>query len=127
MLLDGPLTLQEFGLLLISVLASSFGQLFLKLGAIQLGAVTAANALSHILSIATTPALLLGLLSYGIGAISYILLLTRVKLTIAAPSASLIYLVSVLIGLFVFKETLSLPRTVGLGLIILGVVLLNSR
>ncbi|PSN10071.1 EamA-like transporter family protein [filamentous cyanobacterium CCP5] len=121
------MTLQEFGLLLISVLASSFGQLFLKLGALQLGAVTSANLFSHVISIATTPTLLLGLMSYGVGAVSYILLLTRVKLSVAAPSASLIYLVSVLIGFFVFKESLSLPRIVGLGFIILGVVLLNSR
>lgn len=121
------MTLEEFGLLLISVFASSLGQLFLKLGALQLGAVNSANLLSHVLSIATTPALLLGLFSYGMGAISYILLLTRVKLSIAAPSASLIYLVSVLIGYFVFNETLSPLRLTGLGLIILGVVLLTSR
>lgn len=121
------MTLKELGLLVISVLASSFGQLFLKLGALQLGAVTSANILSHVLSIATTPALLLGLMSYGVGAISYILLLTRVKLSIAAPSASLIYLASVLIGFFVFKETLSVSRLVGLGFIIFGVALMTAR
>lgn len=110
-----------------SVLASSFGQLFLKLGATQLGAVTSTNALSHVLSIATTPMLLFGLMSYGMGAVFYILLLTRVNLSIAAPSASLIYFVSVLIGFFVFKEPLSLGRIMGLGLIICGVILVASR
>lgn len=120
-------TPQEFGLLLISVVTSSLGQFFLKLGAVQLGQVTGDNALSHILRIATTPALVAGLTAYGIGAISYILLLTRVKLSVAAPSASLIYLASVLIGYFFFQEALSPGRLVGLGLIVVGVVLVTSR
>jgi multidrug transporter EmrE-like cation transporter len=124
---DTGVTPQEFGLLLISVITSSLGQFFLKLGALQLGQVTGENALSHILRIATTPALVAGLAAYGIGAISYILLLTRVKLSVAAPSASLIYLASVLIGYFVFKEAISPARLVGLGFIVVGVVLVTSR
>jgi drug/metabolite transporter (DMT)-like permease len=120
-------TPQELGLLLISVVASTFGQLFLKLGALQLGQVTAANIWGHIFKIATTPALLVGLAAYGLGAISYILLLTRVKLSVAAPSASLIYLTTVLIGYFVFKEALPPARLAGLGLIMMGVVLVTTR
>lgn len=120
-------TPQEFGLLLISVVTSSLGQFFLKLGAGQLGQVTGDNALSHILRIATTPALVAGLAAYGIGAISYILLLTRVKLSVAAPSASLIYLASVLIGYFFFQEALSSGRLIGLGFIVVGVILVTSR
>lgn len=121
------MTPQEFGLLLISISASAFGQLFLKLGALQLGQVTTANALSLILKIALTPALVMGLSAYVVGAIAYILLLTRVKLSVAAPSASLIYVASVLVGYFVFHESISIGRIVGLGLIMCGVVLVASR
>ncbi|WOD41396.1 EamA family transporter [Nodosilinea sp. E11] len=121
------MTIQEFGLLLVAVAASAFGQLFLKLGALQLGQVTSANALSLIVSMATTPTLIVGLLAYGLGAIVYILLLTRVNLSVAAPSASLIYVASVIIGVFVFKEDLSLARLVGMGLIMAGVVLVAAR
>jgi drug/metabolite transporter (DMT)-like permease len=120
-------TLQEFGLLLISIISSAFGQLFLKLGAMQLGKVTSENAFSHILSIVTTPYLLIGLAAYGVGAVSYILLLTRVNLSVAAPSASLIYVTTVLIGYFVFKEAIPPSRMVGLGFIMCGVVLVASR
>ncbi|MBD0334328.1 MAG: EamA family transporter [Cyanobacteria bacterium Co-bin13] len=110
-----------------AVVASSLGQLFLKLGALKLGEVTSENALGHILKIATTPALVAGLMAYGVGAVLYILLLTRVKLSVAAPSASLIYLISVLVGYFVFNEPISLGRAVGLGLIVCGVALVASR
>jgi drug/metabolite transporter (DMT)-like permease len=120
-------TLQEFGLLLISILSSTVGQVFLKLGALQLGKVTSENAVSHVLSIVTTPYLLIGLAAYGVGAISYILLLTRVNLSVAAPSASLIYVTTVLLGYFIFKEAIPPSRMVGLGMIMCGVVLVASR
>jgi drug/metabolite transporter (DMT)-like permease len=57
------------------------------------------------------------------GAIAYILLLTRVNLSVAAPAASLIYVFAVLIGFVVFREPIPLGRLVGLSLIVCGVVL----
>ncbi len=117
------MTLQEFTLLLMSVLASVTGQFFLKLGALKLGKVNLGNAVNLILSIITTPELLTGLAFYGIGAVAYILLLTRVNLSIAAPSASLVYVFSVLLGYFIFKESIPSIRLIGLSLIVGGVIL----
>jgi multidrug transporter EmrE-like cation transporter len=117
------LTYQEFCLLLISVLTSSVGQFLLKLGATKLGKVNADNAISHILNIILTPELLAGLACYGLGAIAYILLLTRVNLSVAGPSAAIMYVFSVLIGYFFFKEVIPVYRAFGLGFIVFGVVL----
>jgi drug/metabolite transporter (DMT)-like permease len=121
------MSIQEFGLMLLAILSSAFGQLFLKLGALQLGEVNSQNAVSHILSIARTPFLLTGLLAYGMGAIFYILVLTRVNLSVAAPSAALIYVVSILIGYFFFKEVITPVRVVGTGFIAFGVILVASQ
>ncbi len=117
------MTYKELCLLLISVLTSAMGQLFLKLGATKLGKVNAENAISHIFNIILTPELIAGLSCYGLGAIAYILLLTRVKLSVAGPSASLIYIFSVLIGHFFFQESIPIYRACGLGFIVLGVAL----
>lgn len=117
------MTPQEFILLLMSVLASVGGQFFLKAGAMKLGRVNVANAVNHILSIITTPELLMGLTCYALGALAYILLLTRVNLSIAGPSISLVYVFSVLLGYFIFRETIPLTRLAGLSLIVSGVVL----
>ncbi|MGB6295753.1 MAG: EamA family transporter [Rivularia sp. (in: cyanobacteria)] len=114
---------QEFCLLLLSVFASVTGQLFLKIGAGKLGRVNATNALQQILGIITTPQLLIGLACYGVGAVVYILLLTRVNLSVAGPSASLVYVFSVLLGYFIFKESIPLMRVAGLSLIVCGVIL----
>lgn len=117
------MALQEFILLLMSVLASSAGQVFLKLGATKLGKVNLTNAISHVFSIITIPELIIGLGCYGIGAITYILLLTRVNLSVAGPSASLVYVFSVLLGYFLFKESIPVTRLFGLSFIIAGVIL----
>ncbi|NJM17752.1 MAG: EamA family transporter [Richelia sp. RM2_1_2] len=114
---------QEFCLLLLSVSASVMGQLFLKIGAAKLGRVDVENAVKQILGIITTPELLIGLACYGIGAVIYILLLTRVNLSVAGPSASLVYVFSVLLGYFIFKESIPLTRLMGLSLIVCGVIL----
>lgn len=117
------MTPPEFGLLLLSIIASVLGQFFLKAGALKLGKVTMNNLVNHVLSIASTPELLIGVVCYGLGALVYILLLTRVKLSVAAPSAALMYVFSVLIGYFAFQESITVNRIVGLGFIICGVIL----
>ena len=121
------MTPQEFCLLLMSVISSVAGQFFLKAGANKLGRVNVENAINHIFNIITIPELLLGLLSYGLGAIAYILLLTRVDLSIAGPSVSLVYVFSVLLGYFLFKEAIPFTRLVGLSLIVCGVILVVWR
>ena len=119
------MTPQEVGLLLLSILASVSGQFFLKAGALKLGKVNSSNLVSHIMSILITPELLGGLLCYGLGAITFILLLTRVKLSVASPAAALTYVFSVLLGYFVFHEQISGIRVVGLAFIVCGVVLVG--
>ncbi len=121
------MSFQEFLLFLVSIFAGVSGQFFLKSGALKLAKVTADNFVGNVLSIATTPELLAGLAFYGMGAILYIMLLTRVNLSILAPAVALQYIFSVLMGHFFFHETIPLIRIVGIGLIICGVVLLVSK
>ena len=99
------------------------GQWLLKAGALKLGKVNAGNLIGHLLGIVTIPELLIGLACYGLGAIAYILLLTRVKLSVAGPAVALGYVFSLLLGYFIFKEVVPLSRIVGLALIVCGVVL----
>ncbi len=102
---------------------SAAGQFFLKLGALKLGRVSSDNLVGHLRAILTTPELLAGLSCYALGALAYILLLTRIKLSVAGPAASLIYLFSVGLGYFFFHESIPLSRFLGLSLILMGVAL----
>ncbi|GAP96409.1 EamA family transporter [Leptolyngbya sp. NIES-2104] len=121
------MSIQEFVLFLISVVAGVVGQFFLKSGALKLGQLTASNAISHVIGIATTPELVIGLCFYAGAAVLYILLLTRVPLSILAPSVALQYVFSVMLGRFVFNEPIPIVRLVGVALIICGVVLLMAK
>ncbi|MGD1896501.1 MAG: EamA family transporter [Phormidesmis sp.] len=114
---------QEMILLLVSVVAGVTGQFLLKAGALKLGQTTINNALGHIIHIVVTPELMLGLACYAFGSIAYILLLTRVDLSVAGPSVALSYVLSVLIGFFYFNEAIPVSRLVGLGCIVCGVLL----
>jgi drug/metabolite transporter (DMT)-like permease len=116
-------TLHEFGLLLITVFTAAAGQLFLKMGALKLGRVDTNNALNHVVGILFTPELVFGLALYGLSAVLYILLLTRVNLSAAGPAVSIGYIFSVLMGYFYFREAIPLSRVIGLGFIVCGVVL----
>ncbi len=117
------MTLHEFGLLLITVFTATSGQVLLKMGALKLGRVNVSNVANQVVGIFTTPELLLGLGLYGFSAILYILLLTRVKLSVAGPTVAVGYIFSVLMGYFIFKETIPFSRVLGVGLIVCGVVL----
>ena len=117
----------DFAYLFLSILFSVAGQIFLKLGAIKLAKISATNIVNRIIEIFFTPELILGLGFYGFGAIAYILLLTKVDLSMAAPAVSLVYVFSVLLGYFLFNETIPISRIIGLGCIIFGVVLITWK
>jgi len=121
------MTSNELILLFLAVLGSVGGQLFLKLGADKLAPLLQQRSLGTFLSAIQIPELIVGLGCYGLGAVAYILLLTQVPLSVAGPSASLIYVFSVLLGYFVFREAIPIGRLLGIGLIISGVILVVAR
>lgn len=121
------MTLQEFALFIISLIAGLSGQFFLKSGAIKLGVLSSSNFLSHILRIATIPELIFGLMFYAMAAVLYILLLTRVNLSVLGPAVALQYVFTMMMGHFLFHEPLPISRLVGVALVIFGVVLLVSK
>jgi drug/metabolite transporter (DMT)-like permease len=113
----------EILFLLITVLTGSIGQFFLKNGAKQLGSVSANNFMTQVFGIATNFNLVVGLVFYAVAAILYILMLTRVPLSVLAPAVSLQYVFSMLMGKYFFGEVISLNRLVGLGMIVAGVII----
>jgi drug/metabolite transporter (DMT)-like permease len=115
----------SFCLLIASVAASVGGQLFLKMGANQLGKVGAGNLMATLTTMATTWQIIVGLTFYGLGVITYILLLNRVNISIASPALATSYVFAVLMGRFYFGDQISVPQYVGIGLIFSGVILLT--
>ncbi|MEB3231258.1 MAG: EamA family transporter [Leptolyngbyaceae bacterium] len=79
--------------------------------------------MSRLLGSILIPDLWIGLSCYGCGAIAYILLLSKVPLSVAGPCISLAYVASIIIGAAFFKEVIPISRLVGIVLIMTGVIL----
>ncbi len=119
--------LSELLILTCTVIFTVIGQLFLKLGANQLAEVGIKSLWELLWYIMTNLNLIIGLGSYGTAAISYILLLSKVNISVAAPVLSLTYVVAILLGYFFFQETIGSTRILGSILICLGVYLIIQK
>jgi drug/metabolite transporter (DMT)-like permease len=108
---------------IVSLMFSILGQFLLKAGAATLGQVGAGNVVEKIFSMALQPYLWAGVSLYGISAIGYIIVLSRTKLSIAAPTISISYVIIALGGALIFQEPLPITRIIGVAVIIIGVVL----
>ncbi|MEE3718411.1 hypothetical protein V2H45_16845 [Tumidithrix elongata RA019] len=106
-----------------SLLLSIVGQFLLKAGALALGRVGMGNVAEKIVSMALQPYLWAGIAMYGLSAIGYIIVLSRTKLSIAAPTISISYVIITLGGALLFHEPLPLIRMVGVLVIVIGVLM----
>jgi multidrug transporter EmrE-like cation transporter len=94
------------------VLLNATAQLLLKAGT---------NAMPLGLRLAIEPHILGGLACYGISVVVWIVGLSKIPVSIAYPMLSVGYVVNAVAAHYLFGETLSAMRLVGIGIIILGV------
>jgi multidrug transporter EmrE-like cation transporter len=112
-------------LVIFSVLLSSGSQILLKSG-MTAPAVSSALANSTAplrigLTIASSPAVMLGLFCFGLSAIVWLFVLSRIPLSTAYPFVALGIAITVAAGRFVFDEPISAAKMIGVTLIIVGV------
>lgn len=120
------MTRQVFLLVLAGVLLNAMAQLLLKAGVRPLGAISisASNGMQTLLTVATQPFIIAGLLSYVLSVAIWIGALSRVDVSIAYPMLSLGYVVNALLAWRLFDEQLSVQRIAGIGVILVGVFVL---
>jgi len=70
--------------------------------------------------------LLAGFLLYGMGAVSMMLALRFGELSVLHPMLSFGFIISIFLGAAVLGETVTLTKTAGIALIILGMVFLGQ-
>lgn len=118
----------SFLLILASLTFAAVGQYFLKMGANQLGALggeAAGRAFQVAWAAATNPWLVTGLTCYGLGAVTWIIVLTRVQLTWAYPMLALNQVLVLLVGALFLGEHVSMVRWGGVLLIVTGVFMVS--
>ena len=113
---------------LTSVLLNAAAQLFLKAGTNVVGTVSFgdANTVNTLLQIARVPWFWAGFACYGISLFTWIATLSRLPVSVAYPLVSIGYVVNALLAWWLFGESLTMQKVVGIGFIIIGVILVSN-
>lgn len=114
----GNLTLSSFLMILFSITLGSFGQICLKLGLGAHKIAIASNPIQtflNILLVMTRPYVLLGLCLYVISTFSWLLVISRVRLSVAYPLISMSYTLVVILSALILHEKIDW-RFAGVGL-----------
>lgn len=114
-------------LILAAVMLNAAAQLLLKAGTNSIGtfAFNSGNIVPIGLRLATEPHILGGLLCYVVSVVVWIMVLSRVEVGMAYPMVSFGYAITALAGWWLFGESMSVERIIGIGVIILGVFLIT--
>ncbi len=114
-----------FGLILFGVLLNAGAQLLLKAGMTQIGhfEFNLVNLLPIGMKVACNIPILSGLCMYVLSVAVWLLVLSRVQVSVAYPMLSIGYIVNAVAAYYLFGEPLSVLRVTGIFIIIAGVYL----
>jgi drug/metabolite transporter (DMT)-like permease len=107
---------------LIAIVLLVGGQTLLKVGLNDIGGVSlfTGDPVGSLLGLFRTPWVILGFACYGVSAVLWLDVLSKLDFSLAFPLVSLTYVFSLVIGRFIFQETVGLERIVGVFLILSG-------
>ncbi len=115
-------------LAIIGVMIATGGQLLLRAGMERVGYIGAnrvARPLTLALQVASEPRVVIGLVLFGISAAMWLIVLSRIPLSLAYPFAGLTYVFVTVFSKFVLNEEVPGIRWLGLALIVGGIVLVG--
>ena len=117
------MTLTAFAFLFAGVLLNAAAQLLLKAGTNVLGVLTLARDTwpDTLVQMATQRYFVLGAACYVLSLFVWILGLSRVPVSIAYPLLSLGYILNAVAAHYLFGESVTLLRWLGIGFIVIGV------
>ncbi|MFQ5574283.1 MAG: multidrug resistance protein [Terriglobia bacterium] len=116
-------------IILASIALAAIGQVTLKIGMNRIGALgigSLGEVASALVRIASTPLVAVGLLLYVLAAALWLVVLSRVPLSLAYPMVALGYVVVVFLSWFALKEVVPPARWLGLVIICFGVALVGT-
>jgi len=121
-------------LVLVGMLLNVGAQLALKWSALSLASPTGAAAPPGLsfaaiaadpLRVALNGWFIVGLVLYAVSVVNWLVVLDRLAFSVAYPLMSIGYILTLALGVLLFKEPLSLTRVTGVAVIIVGVILIT--
>ena len=118
---------KDYLLLFFNVLLTVGGQLLLKQGMINVGRVgSLRDAIPMLMKAFSNPFVLGGIGVYGFTTMLWLVLLSRLKLSVAYPMISVGYVLSIFFAWLFFKEHVPKIRVIGAAVICIGVYLVAT-
>ena len=116
----------SLGLLLTSVVFAVAGQLTLKTAMDSIGRIGKGTAVGEtLLRAAKEPRLWLGLAIFGVSAVFWLVVLSRVRLSVAYPVVGISYILIVLLARFGLHEHVPALRWIGVTVIAVGIAIIG--
>ena len=115
-------------LILLSIVIAIGGQVLLKIGMNQISSdeiLSFVGARNFFIAILKSPKVMTGLFLYGLSAVVWLIILTRVDLSFAYPMIGISYIFMLLISKFLLNEQVSPLRWIGAVVISIGVVIIT--
>jgi len=116
-----------FVFILAGVLLNALAQLLLKAGTNAVGRfeLTAQNILPVGLKLAFEPHIVGGVACYVVSLVVWLVGLSRVDVSVAYPMLSIGYVINAVAAWYLFGESLTAQKLIGIGFIVAGVVLVT--
>ena len=114
--------MESWWLIALSISTSVVAQTVIKLGVDRPDALGGDGLLALIGVILRSPLILAGLLLYGVGALAWIAVLSRLNLSYAYPFLAMNFVLIALVSRLVLGETIPLMRWFGIGFICIGIL-----
>lgn len=123
------MSFRTFLLILLSVSISALAQVALKRGmsssTVQI-VLERGELLQKVLTIGTSPMVIVGIALYGLGAMVWLLVLARVDVSQAYPFVGLGFVITLGFGVLVLGEIVTVARLIGIGLVAAGIIFLSQ-
>jgi drug/metabolite transporter (DMT)-like permease len=110
-----------WSLVLVGIGMSAVGGLLLKIGAVEMQ--YDGRALDIALQLMLNWKIILGVFMYFIPVLIWIFLLKRIELSFLQPLFSMVYVITPILASIFLNENVTRARSVGIGAIIVGVIL----
>ena len=112
-------------LMAVSILLAVAGQLLMKRGMISFGSFPISQLLASIIPMFLNPWVFFGFVCFGLSSIFWLVVLSRLPLSLVYPMVSVAYVLVALASLLFFKENVSFIRWLGIAVIMVGVFLIS--
>ena len=117
--------LENFLLLSISISLAIVGQLLMKYGMMMIGTFSINELLVKLFPMIFQPYVFAGIMFFAVSSVFWLVVLSRIDLSLAYPLVSIAYIVCALFSSVFFGENVTLIRWIGIITICAGVFLIS--